>query len=197
MSLQDVIKSLENALTFKKEAAINGVSFELALLNYEQDQMIQAFPEDTDDPLTFYDKTRAQILSYSIVKINGECIPDIVEVNVEGKIETKEKPIYVRDFLKKIPPKMVEKLFEIYIDFKDETDNRINGEVEYTWYKTPEQRKEEREKKEKEEAEAQKDTPEEKTSEVVGSSAEASIVDKPITFTKITEKDDEDVSQAV
>jgi hypothetical protein len=195
MSLLDVIKSLEQSLTFRKEATISGISFELALLNYEQDQMIQSFPDENDDPLTFYDKTRAQLLSYSIVKISGETIPDVVEVDVGGKKITQEKSIYIRDLLKKLPPKMIEKLFEIYIDFKDEVDTKINDGVEYTWYKTPEERKVERDKKEEEEELARKKKQEEGKPEVAEPSPD--LVDKPITFTKIIEKDDDDVSQVV
>jgi len=214
MSLLDLSKTLEEKFNFKKEATVGGIDFQFSLLNYEQDQLINSFPDEEDDPLSFYEKTRFKVLSYAITKINGEEIPDVVEVQKGDKTETKERAIYVRGLLNKIPPTIVEKLFEIYIDFKDETDSRLEKEVEYKWYKTPEQRKEERDKKEKEEKEkkekeeSKKDTTEDipedtledqpepvETPDTIPPVGEVPPEDKPITFKKIVEKDDK-VSQA-
>lgn len=191
MSLSDVIKSLEEKLTFKKKAVISGISFEIALLNYEQDQMINAYPDEGDDPISYYEKTRAKVLSYALVSIDGESFPPIVEITEGDKVTTKEKAIYIREILKKLPPKIVEKLFEVYIDFKDETDTRLNTEVEFQWYKTPEQRKEEREKMEKEEKNKKTENKEPEVSE---SQEESTFEDAPIVFKKIEEKED-DLSQ--
>lgn len=191
MSLSDVIKSLEEKLTFKKKAVISGISFEIALLNYEQDQMINAYPDEGDDPISYYEKTRAKVLSYALISIDGESFPPIVEIREGDKVTTKEKAIYIREILKKLPPKIVEKLFEVYIDFKDETDTRLNTEVEFQWYKTPEQRKEEREKMEKEEKNKKTEN---KEPEVFESQEESISEDAPIVFKKIEEKED-DLSQ--
>jgi hypothetical protein len=191
MSLSDVIKSLEEKLTFKKKAVISGISFEIALLNYEQDQMINAYPDEGDDPISYYEKTRAKVLSYALISIDGESFPPIVEITEGDKVTTKEKAIYIREILKKLPPKIVEKLFEVYIDFKDETDTRLNTEVEFQWYKTPEQRKEEREKMEKEEKNKKTEN---KEPEVFESQEESISEDAPIVFKKIEEKED-DLSQ--
>jgi hypothetical protein len=186
MSIFDVLKAIEDKLSFKKRAIVGGIIFDLALLNYEQDQMINSIPEEGDTPLSFYDKTRAQVLSHAIIGINGEVIPDIVQVPDGDRTITKERPIYVREFLKKIPPKLIDKLFEIYVDFKEEMDNRLEEEVQYEWYKTPDVRKKEREENEiKERAEAlseNKDPEQDNT----GTSEEA-----PITFTKLSDNDDE------
>jgi hypothetical protein len=191
MSLSDVLKSLEEKLTFKKKAVISGISFELALLNYEQDQMINAYPDEGDDPISYYEKTRAKVLSYALISIDGESFPPIVEITEGDKVTTKEKAIYIREILKKLPPKIVEKLFEVYIDFKDETDTRLNTEVEFQWYKTPEQRKEEREKMEKEEKNKKTENKEPEVSE---SQEESTSEDAPLVFKKIEEKED-DLSQ--
>jgi hypothetical protein len=177
MLFSDVLKSLEEKFTFRKKATFGGIPFEIALINYEQDQMINSIPDEGESPLSFYEKTRAQILSYAIVNIKGEEIPSIVEVTDGNVPVTKEKAIYVRELLKKLPPKVVEQIFEVYIDFKEEIDNRLSTEVEYKWYKTPEQRKEERDKKEREEKNI---------------SEEQKLPDEnPIVFTKVEEKNDE------
>ena len=189
MSLFDVVKSMEDSFSFKQKAIVKGIQFEISLLNYEQDQMISSIPDEDDDALSFYDKTRAQILSHAIISIDNEMIPDIVETKEGEKIITKERAIYVRELLKKIPPKIVEKLFEIYIDFKEETDKNLEEDVQYQWYKTPEQRQKEREQKEKEEESKEEVTPEEE-SEVKGEE------DKPIIFTEIKEKEESDTNTA-
>lgn len=184
MSLFDVLKAVEDTLSFKKRAVIGGITFEIALLNYEQDQIISSIPDEGETPMSFYDKTRAQVLSHAIIAINNEIIPDIVEVKDGDRKVTKEKPIYIREFMKKIPPKVVDKLFEIYVDFKEEMENRIDGDIKYEWYKTPEQRKKEREKDEIEENDQLKKDEE---------SGESSIPEeKPIVFTRIPDKDEED-----
>lgn len=190
MSLSDVIKSLEDKFSFKKKAIVSGISFEISLLNYEQDQLISSFPDEGDDPLSYYERTRAQVLSYAITCIDGEVIPDIVEVKEENSTVTKEKSIYVKEILKKVPPKIVEKLFEVYIDFKDETDNKLDNDVEFEWYKTPEQRKKERDAKEEEEKRDKVDSSEEETSEDP-TSEDKTLSEKPIVFTELSVKDDE------
>jgi hypothetical protein len=187
MSLFDVIKSLEEKLTFKKKVVISGISFEIALLNYEQDQIINSYPDEGDDPLSYYEKTRSKVLSYALVSIEGEIIPSIVEVAEGDKVITKEKAIYIREILKKLPPKVVEKLFEVYIDFKDETDNRLNSEVEFQWYKTPDQRKAERDQKEKEEKEKNATEIESEVPESSGAASDGT----PIIFKKIEEKEED------
>ena len=185
MSLFDVLKAVEATLSFKKRAVVGGITFDLTLLNYEQDQIISTIPEEGETPMSFYDKTRAQVLSHAIIGINGESIPDIVEVKEGDRTITKEKSIYVREFMKKIPPKLVDKLFEIYVDFKEEMDNRLEGDIQYEWYKTPQQRKIERDKKEEEEKVKEAEKPEKPEAPIVPEEA-------PITFTKIQVKDEEE-----
>jgi len=181
MSLSDVVKSLEENYTYTKDVTIGRTTFGISLLTYEQDQLINTIPEEEDNALSFYERTKLQVLSYALTKIAGEIIPLIVEIDNGGKIETKERSIYVREVLKKLPPKIIEKLFEVYIDFKDEIDTMLSNEVEYKWFKTPEARKAERDKKESE-VESKEPAKEEGESAPDGS---------PIVFTKIEEKDDE------
>lgn len=187
MSLFDVVKSMEDKFSFKKQATVKGIKFDILLLNYEQDQMINSIPDEGENALSFYDKTRAQILSHAIIGIDDERIPDIIEVKEGEKTVTKERAIYVRELLKKIPPKIVEKLFEIYIDFKEETDKNLEEDVEYQWYKTPAQREKEREQKEKEEESKEDEIHEEETENTEEE-------EKPIVFTEIKEKEEPDTN---
>jgi hypothetical protein len=191
MSLSSIIHSMEEAFSFHKDVNISGFKFELTILNYEKDQMISAFSLNNEDPLAFYEKTRMSILSHAITKISDEKIPDIVEEDIGDKIITKERPIYLRDLLKRMPPKIVEKLFDIYIDFKDEVDNKLDKDIEYKWYKTPEQREKERLKEK--EKDQEKLNEEEFDIEKVGEGFDIEKVDEeePIVFKKIEEKDED------
>jgi hypothetical protein len=188
MSIFDVIKSLEEKFSYKKEVTVSDINFELTILSYGQDQLISAFPEGSDDPLSFYEKTRLQILSYSIVRINGEIIPEIVEVKKGDKTETKEKAIYLREQLSKLPPKVLDKIFDVYIDFKDEVESNIDKNVEYQWYKTPEVREVERKTKDK----LNKEKELKELADELNINTEKTPEDEPIVFTKIVEKDIDD-----
>lgn len=179
MSLDNVLNSLVDKFSYKKKASVGGITFELKMLNYEQDNSINSFPGEEEDPLTFYERTRAQILSYSICSINGEEVPDIVKVGDS----TKEKSIYLKEFLKKIPPKIVEKMFEIYIDFKEEMDDKLGEDVQYEWFKTPEERENERKEKEKESSSEDKEDSKKESKE------------EEINFVKIKEPDEEEIKK--
>jgi len=170
-------------MDFRKKVTICGIEFELKTLTYEQDQMISSFPGEQEDPLAFYEKTRAHILAYSICRINGEEIPNIVRLDKNGTTEIKEKSIYLKEVIKNFSPKVVEKLFEIYIDFKDEVDSKLESGVEYVWFKTPEQRKKEREESQN------------KTEEKTELSTENKSEEAPIIFTPIVEKEEKGTAQ--
>lgn len=180
MSLDNILNSLVDKFSYKKKATVGGITFELRMLNYEQDNSINSFPGEEDDPLSFYEKTRSQILSYSICSINGEEIPDIVKIEDSSK----ERSIYIREFLKKLPPKIVEKMFEIYVDFKEEMDSKLSNDIEYEWFKTPEERDKERKKKERESKEEEKDAS--------SFEEDKKDVEEKIDFIQIKESDEEE-----
>ena len=136
------LEKLENSFKSSKEIVVGDTKFEISLLTYAEEQQVNSIPKETEEPLAFYERLRIQILSYSIKKINGIEIPDIVEI--EGG-EKKERSIYIRDdILKKLPFKVIDVLFEAYVDFKDESEDKLNKSIKYEWYKTPEQRQKEK-----------------------------------------------------
>lgn len=187
MSLDDVLKSIQKKFGFQKKIEIDGISFDIAVLSYDEDMKAASIPEEsTKDPLVYYNETRRQILSYSIRSINGEEIPEIVKI--DDKV-SKERGVYVKEFLAKVPPKVIDQLFEAYIDLRDEAEKKLNDSLKYDWYKTPEARDEERKKK-REEEEAEKKKAEEeakKKEEVSPGPVVVPAEDKPIVFKKIEE----------
>ncbi|MCX7914294.1 MAG: hypothetical protein N2511_06895 [Thermodesulfovibrionales bacterium] len=177
--LDSILDSLEKKLKKSKEIIICDIKFEISLLTYEEEQLVSFLPKEEEEPLAFYEKTRAQVLSYSIKKINGVEIPAIVEIDKDGKKESKERSVYIRDdVLKKLPTKVVDILFDAYIDFKEEAESCMDKDVKYEWYKTPEQRRVEREKKVKE------------MKNVSETEIKSEEKEQPIVFKKIEESDD-------
>jgi hypothetical protein len=149
MGLSDVFQSIQKSLSFSKTAEISGIKFELKLLTFEQELNTEALPSDEMDPLTYYNQTRLQTLSYAVSSINGEIVPAIVEI--EGSSEKMKGNLYVKKFLGTLPIKVIEQLFEIYIDLKEEVEAKMDKDLKYNWFKTPEQRATEKNKKEPEE----------------------------------------------
>jgi hypothetical protein len=148
----DALKELSQKLNYTKEVIIGDMKFEISLLTYEEEQKVSSLPKEEEEPLLFYEKTRSQILSYSIRKINGIEIPLIVEVEIDGKKEQKERSIYIKEeIISKIPIKIIDILFDAYIDFKEEIESKIEKEINYKWYKTPKEREKEREQRLKKE----------------------------------------------
>lgn len=140
MSL-DVSKELLESLNYFKDVVIGKLKFTISLLTYEEEQKVSSMPKEEEEPLIYYEKTRSQILSYSIKKFNDVEIPSIIEVEKEGKKELKERAIYIREeILQKMPIKVIDILFDAYVDFKDEIETKMEKEVNYKWFKTPEER---------------------------------------------------------
>jgi hypothetical protein len=144
MSLADVLASVQKSFDFRKEATIGGIPFELSILTLHEEQKISAISADDQDPMQYISDLRKQLLSYAIKKINGEAIPDIVNTSVEGTSKSEERPIYLKGFLDKIPGAIIESLFDVYVDLKEESNKNIQDTTKYNWFKTPEQREAER-----------------------------------------------------
>ena len=146
MSLDDVLSNIKEQVNYRKEATISGIKFEIGLLSLREEGALSAIDIDGMDGIAYINETRKITLSYAIKKINGEVISDIVETKDDkGEPVTKEKAVYLRDFLDSIPSKITEDLFEIYADFREEKEKQTEDQVLYEWYKTPEVRNKERE----------------------------------------------------
>ncbi len=173
MSLDSILQTIQKNFTFTKEATISEVKFELGLLKFEEEQKVTAASDSSMEPIAFYNDNRIRILSYSIKSINDEKIPNILEVLVGDKKETKERAIYLREFLETLPTKIFDELFEMYIDLKEESDKKIESKIEYKWFKTKEVRAKERDAV---------STSNEENKEKIDTKQEE---EKPITFTMI------------
>lgn len=158
MSLQDVLKAVQDSYEFKKTATVKGVTYGLRVLNVDQEKTVNAAVSviDEEDPTAYVKELRKEILSRSIVEIKGERIPDIVETP-DGK---KDKSIFLKEFLGTLPDVLIEKLFDVYVDLREEAQKAIEDEMQYDWFKTPEQRQ-----KEYEDAEEEKEAEEKRSAD--------------------------------
>lgn len=167
MSLEDILKEVQNSYLFEKEVTIKGIKYKLKVLTLGEEKIANAVidglqVEDTDQ---YVKEVRIEILSRSISEIKGERIPDIVDTP-DGK---KDKSIYLKGFLIKLPDMLLQKLFSTYLDVKEQAEESIESEMQYDWFKTPEQRQkeynEEREREESERKAEEKTAKEEEKSE--------------------------------
>lgn len=151
MSLEEAFAKIKNKFDFRKEVDISDMKFELGILTLKEEQSLNAITVEDEDSnegaIDYFNKTRKQVLSHAIKKVNGEEVPDIVKVKNGEKEETKEKAVFLRDMLDRIPSKIIEHLFEIYVDLREEADEKIDKSVQYNWFKTPEVREKERQKR--------------------------------------------------
>jgi hypothetical protein len=160
MALTDVFQAVQKSLSFKKTAEISGIKFELGLLSFEEEIKAESLPQEGVDPLAYYNEARLQTLSYAVKSINGEDVPSVVDIK-EGEASVKKQgSIVVKEFLSSLPLKIIDKLFEVYTDLKDQTEEDLQGKVKYNWFKTPEQRKEEENKKRNQEKTPEEPLPE-------------------------------------
>lgn len=158
MSLSDVFSSIQSKLLFTKDVEVGGIKFKIGLLTYEEEVKTNSLPDNDSNPLAYFSEMRMLTLSYAIKEINSEVVPAVVETKKDETVEKKEGPIAVREFLITLPDKIVEQLFDVYVDLKDQSDSTLTAQLKYDWFKTPEQR-------EKEKAAPKEEAPKEATEE--------------------------------
>jgi len=176
MAIPETLKKLQLKFQIRKDAVVAGTKFTLQVLSFKDEQRVQSLPTDGIDGITFFNEMQKGLLSHAIRAIDGEEVPETVEIDgPNGTKVSKERPIYMREVLDGLPATVIENLFQIYVDIRDEKEQEISSSVTYHWYKTPEQREEERKKKEAEE-QAKKEAEEKAKKEAESKKAEGAAV---------------------
>jgi len=183
MGLTDVFQAIQKKFSFSKVVEISGIKFELSILSFDQEQKSESFPQGDADPLAYYNETRRYTLSHAIRSIDGEIVPEVVETKNGGKTEKIQGSLYVKGVLSSLPVKIVEQLFDAYVDIKEEYESMLDKELKYNWFKTPEQRDAERKIKTDEKINPEEPKPED--------SAQATE-EAPINFVEIPKTDDDE-----
>lgn len=153
MSLNQVLKDVREKFSYRKTVTLRGIEFVIGLLDYDENQKVSSLPDDEVDPMVYMNDIRRQTLAYAVKAINGEEIPDVVQVNEN---ESKEKAVYLKELLGNFPMKVTDQLFDAYVDLKEQSDKEIETEMQFEWFKSPEQRRKEQEEEEKQASDAAK-----------------------------------------
>lgn len=159
MSLKDVLAAVQKSLQFSKQATVNGIVYGLAVLSVEQEKKVNSLIASYDDleGLDYYKTTKKELLCEAIVSINGETLGKVVkDTNAEGKEVDKDKAIFLRGLLSDYPSAIIDKLFDAYIDVKEQSEEDIKKGMKYDWFKSPEQRQKEADERQKLEDEKEK-----------------------------------------
>ena len=154
MVFDSLFKKVQNTLSISKDVEILGIKFKFGLLTFDESQRVTADKSSKeqeneqitgDDFLLIYKDAMKKTLSYSIKAIDDQELPAIVEVVEGDKSVTKERALYLRELLDSLAPTFVEKLFDVYLDFKEEVDERVSKETKYDWFKDPSLKEEKKE----------------------------------------------------
>lgn len=190
MALDDILKAVKKKLDYQKEAEVDGVKYVLSVLTLKEEQSLNAIPAtDEESGLAYFNDMRKTLLSFAIKGIEKEAIPDIIETKDEkGELVKKERAVHIRSFLDTLPATVIESLFEIYVDLREEVENNISKTVKYKWFKDPEVREKEREEKEKKAAELAAAT-EKKAADLAAEKKEGAKAEEPIVLRKLPDEE--------
>ena len=147
MDLSQSLEKLVNSTMFTKECTIGGTVITLKLLSSTEEGKLSKLIDEISatDSVSALGDWKNYLLSLAMYKIAGEVLPEIIDVGEERM----EKGLYLRSYLEKLPSTIVENLFEIYKDMKDEAVKALDKSMVYVWFKDPETRRKEEEDQKK------------------------------------------------
>lgn len=150
MDFEKSLSKLKESMEFSKEITLGDLKLTLRVLSLKEElklnKMLDAIEEESSPELNDWKKI---VISMSICAIDGVKLPSVIEVGEEKT----EKGLYLREFLEEVPSQVIDTLFAVYIDLKEESETSLEKSVTYNWFKDPEVREEET-KKRLEEAQA-------------------------------------------
>ena len=186
MDLSNILDTIKNRFDFRKEVEVNNTKFVLGLLNFKEEQALASIDQNQFEGVAYFNETRKTLLAFAIKKVDDNEIPAIVSLkDTEGKDTTKEKAVYLRELLDAIPTWVIEQLFDMYVDLREEADANMDKSIKYKWFKEPAVREKERQDKVKADQEASK------------KSAEATAPVEDIKLTPFIEKEEKPEQAAV
>lgn len=168
MSLQDILQKIAKSNEFRKPFTLKGIRYILQVLSVEQEKMVNAAMEGRDTGAAeYYTDYRKELLSRAIVEIDNETIPAVVEIEIKGEMKKKDKVLFLKDeILSSFSNDATERMFDAYIDLREQSAEEIQKETEYEWFKTPEERAKESEERIKKEQEKIKEEEKEEDEEI-------------------------------
>lgn len=129
--IQETIKNS----SLRAEVVVQGITFTLTPSTTKDEYILAehmaSLSQNQDDMFSSLQSIRARALASMICAINGEEIPDMVEMDNGTKVE---RVIYLADDIVQWPSVIVNSLFTVSTDFKKKVRDTVRGSVQYEWF---------------------------------------------------------------
>ena len=151
MDFDKALEKLSGEDSFKRDCQVGGLKFTLKLLSFTEESKLSAMIDEIGESEEYsaLNEWKKYVVAIAIYALDGETVPDVVEKSGERV----EKTLYMKGFLDKVPAKVIDLLFDVYTDLKEEVEANIESNLKCNWFKDPDIRKaedEERLKKDRE-----------------------------------------------
>jgi hypothetical protein len=135
MDITSIINKAFAVETLTRKVEINGLTFVLgAASNKDETTIAELFnkaQKTPEDSMSYLGDVRARSIASVLRSINGEVIPDIVELPDGTKVE---RIVYLAKEISKWPASLVATLFTVTNDFNKMVKNNLRKTVKYEWY---------------------------------------------------------------
>jgi hypothetical protein len=129
MDSSKFVKKLEKIVSASnktKDIAVGDIKLTIRLMTSYEELLVQDAISQFDG-LTYLLKTKHETLSYSICKIDGEELPE--EIEVEGGIKVQKGMFLKNRFLSSLPQTGVDSIFQAYLVLQLESQEDIKKSV--------------------------------------------------------------------
>lgn len=134
LNITDIVNKAFSTPELTTDVEINGIKFKLGASSNKDAFAIADLLENArhnkGDTLVVMAEVRTRTIAAALISINGEEIPQVVEVNGEKL----DKMMYLYGELSKWPTTLITSLFNIITDFKDKERHAIMKSVKYDWF---------------------------------------------------------------
>lgn len=185
MDLASLSKKITEAVDLRKTLKYKGMSFEIGLLTADEERkvnnIVEKIREAQDAPglADRMDSLKRITAAYAIRSINGEEVPKLIDVPVEGTTETKPIPRAeaLADHLRQLPAALTTVLYSAVTDLRRESNSKLDEQVEYDWFESPDLLEEDEEEQ--------------------AALAAAEAAEAPVKLVELAEKDATDTDKAL
>jgi hypothetical protein len=146
MNFDKILDKLEKTATYTKEGKVGDFRFSMRVLSFSEElRLANILDEITEEEdYSSLNDWKKYVIATSIYALEGEVLPAIIETDNGERVE---KSVYLKDKFESLPSSIIEALFSVYTDLKEESEKAIEEGLEYNWFKDPEVRKKEEEKR--------------------------------------------------
>ena len=127
---------------FSKILKVNGIPFKIIPASAKNDDTLNTLYSEVDesktDTVAEYNKLKRRTISYSLVAIKGEDLPEVIDQG--GK--SLDRNTFIYDQSSGWPNAVIDSLFAAIMDLKKRVKTSIEDGIEFDWFEDPELLKE-------------------------------------------------------